>query len=139
MHLAQVEEQEAAAVPRGDLGRGGRVYHGHAGSPRDGKRGALAPAPLAAAAAPEAPRAPADPRAPAGTRPRVACARRPQERTLIDWLVLVKCTDTDVGRDQPIYKDCEFYHLRGYTCARFRTYSVTDDDDVREISEYMCC
>ncbi|KPI91594.1 hypothetical protein RR46_15098 [Papilio xuthus] len=51
-----------------------------------------------------------------------------EERTLIDWLVLVKCSDTGtMGRDGV------FIRTAGARCA----YSVTDD--VREISEYMCC
>ncbi|CAH2073662.1 unnamed protein product, partial [Iphiclides podalirius] len=33
--------------------------------------------------------------------------RATEERTLIDWLVLVMCSDTDVGRDASIYKDRE--------------------------------
>lgn len=44
VHLVEVEEQEAAAVPRGDLGRGGRVDSGRAAAHR---RGALARAPPA--------------------------------------------------------------------------------------------
>lgn len=41
VHLAEAEEPQAAAVPRGDLGRGGRVHD--AGAARRAARAALAP------------------------------------------------------------------------------------------------
>lgn len=64
VHLTQAQEQEAAPLPRGDLGRGRRVH------PRPRRRPPRRPRALA--------------RAPPLTH-------GSQGETLIDWLVLVKC------------------------------------------------
>lgn len=95
MHLPQAQEQKAAAFPRGDLGCGGYVAVPTAAYPR----------------VPHESLAPARTHRRRRVRPRPAVSgrrrrRATEERTLIDWLVLVKCTDTLVGRDECIYKDC---------------------------------
>lgn len=85
MHLAQAEEQEAAAVPGGDLGRGGRVHDGVRA--RGGRRHR--------ALAPTAP-------PPRAARPRAAPPGENAHRLASFSEVHGHC----VGRDERIYKDC---------------------------------